>query len=166
MTINMEREVETDFPFDYQETAERVINAVLDSEKFPYEAEVSVLITDNDGIHEINKMHRGIDSPTDVLSFPMLSYPAPGEFGELEEAADVFNPETGEAMLGDIVLSVDRIRSQAQEYGHSQLREYAFLIAHSMLHLLGYDHVNSKEEAAVMEAKQKQVLEELGITRE
>ena len=122
-------------------------------------------MTDNDGIHEINKMYRQIDRPTDVLSFPMLSYEAAGDFSKLEDDYDDnFNPDTGEIMLGDIVISVDKVLEQAESYGHTPRREYAFLIVHSMLHLFGYDHM-TPEEAAQMEAKQRQILEEMNITR-
>ena len=102
---------------------------------------------------------------TDVLSFPMLSYENAGDFSKLEDDYDDnFNPDTGEIMLGDIVISVDKVLEQAESYGHTTKREYAFLIVHSMLHLCGYDHM-TPEEAAVMEAKQKQILDEMNITR-
>ena len=122
-------------------------------------------MTDNEGIHIINKEYRDIDRATDVLSFPMLSYETPGDFSFLmDENDDDFNPDTGEANLGDIIISVDKVREQAEEYGHSELREFAFLITHSMLHLFGYDHMEP-EEAEVMENKQRQILDELSITR-
>ena len=111
-------------------------------------------------------MYRQIDAPTDVLSFPMLSYEQAGNFSALEEDyEDNFNPDTGEIMLGDIVISVDRVREQAAAYGHSERRECAFLIVHSMLHLFGYDHM-TPEDAAVMEPKQRQILEEMNISRD
>ena len=101
-----------------------------------------------------------------MLSFPMADFPAPADYSALEEpAADCFHPETGELMLGDIVISVERARDQAEAYGHSLKREYAFLIAHSMLHLLGYDHMEP-EEASVMEEKQEAALTALNITRQ
>ena len=140
--------------------------ATIDHEGFPYEAEVNLTLTDNEGIHEINRMYRQIDAPTDVLSFPMLSYEQAGDFSALEEDyEDNFNPDTGEIMLGDIVISVDRVREQAAAYGHSERREFAFLIVHSMLHLFGYDHM-TPEDAAVMEPKQRQILEEMNISRD
>ena len=102
----------------------------------------------------MNLEQRGIDRPTDVLSFPMIEYDAPGDFSVIdEETGDAFTPETGELMLGDIVISKEKVLSQAEEYGHSPKREYAFLIAHSMLHLFGYDHME-EEERAEMEAHQ------------
>ena len=165
MSFFLEEEVEVDFTFDYKQIAEKVVNYCIEREKFPYEAEVNLTLTDNEGIHIINKEYREIDRPTDVLSFPMLSYDAPGDFSFLmEENEDDFNPDTGEAMLGDIIISVDKVKEQAREYGHSELREFAFLITHSMLHLFGYDHMEP-EQAEVMERRQREILEELQITR-
>lgn len=165
MSFFLEEEVEVDFDFDYRQIAEKVINYCIEREKFPYEAEINLTLTDNEGIHIINKEYRDIDRATDVLSFPMLSYETPGDFSFLmDENDDDFNLDTGEAILGDIIISVDKVREQAEEYGHSELREFAFLITHSMLHLFGYDHMEP-EEAKVMEDKQRQILDELSITR-
>lgn len=165
MTFCVENETNTTFEFDVDEIAKKVIEAALDQEGCPYEVIVSVLLTDNEGIHEINKEQRNIDRPTDVLSFPNVDYEAPADFEGIEEyIEDYFDPDSGELCLGDIVISVDKVYEQAQEYGHAPLREYAFLIAHSMLHLLGYDHMEP-DEAKVMEQKQEQILEGLGITR-
>ena len=165
MSFFLEEEVEVDFDFDYRQIAEKVINHCIEREKFPYEAEINLTLTDNEGIHIINKEYRDIDRATDVLSFPMLSYETPGDFSFLmDENDNDFNPDTGEAILGDIIISVDKVRKQAEEYGHSELREFAFLITHSMLHLFGYDHMEP-EEAEVMENKQRQILDELSITR-
>ena len=156
MTIYLEEESEIRLPVDCRKT--------LDYEGFPYEAEVEILLTDNESIREMNREQRGIDRPTDVLSFPMIDYEKAGEFDFLEERPDCFHPETGEALLGDIVISKEKVLSQAEEYGHSPLREYAFLIAHSMLHLLGYDHME-EQERVIMEKKQNEILERLGISR-
>ena len=165
MSFYLEEEVEVKFTFNYKELAERIVDFCLDYSEFPYEAEVNLTLTDNNGIHQINKEFRQIDRPTDVLSFPMLNYETPGEFAFLdEEDNDDFNPDTGEAMLGDIVISVDKVFEQAESYGHSVEREYAFLITHSMLHLFGYDHME-EEEAKVMEAKQKDILQKMNILR-
>lgn len=166
MTLQFENEQEYRFPFDCEQIADLVVNQVLDAENCPYEAEVSLTLTDNQEIHRLNREFRQIDRPTDVLSFPLVDFPEPADYQVLEEEGweDCFNPETGELMLGDIVISVERAREQAAEYGHSLKREYAFLIAHSMLHLLGYDHM-TPEEAADMEARQAKALDELGITR-
>lgn len=165
MSLLIEKEVNVDLPFQVEELAQKVIDYVLDHEAFPYEAEVNLTLTDNTGIHEVNKIYRHIDSPTDVLSFPMLSYITAGDFSKLEEDYDDnFNPDTGEIMLGDILISIDKVKEQADAYGHSQLREFAFLIVHSMLHLFGYDHM-TPEEAAYMEAKQNGILTEMNILR-
>ena len=165
MSFYLEEEVEVKFEFNYAELAEKIVNYCLDYSDFPYEAEVNLTLTDNAGIHEINKEFRNIDRPTDVLSFPMLNYETPGDFSFLDdENNDDFNPDTGEAMLGDIVISVDKAYEQAESYGHSVEREFAFLITHSMLHLFGYDHME-EEERKVMEAKQKDILQKMNILR-
>lgn len=171
MTFYVENETDETFSseetgFPIEETVERVATAVLDMEGCPYEIQLNVLLTDNDGIHTYNREYRNIDRETDVLSFPNLDFDTPGNFDIPEEReADYFDPDTGELILGDIIISVDRVKEQAESYGHSQKREFAFLVAHSMLHLCGYDHME-EEEAKVMEAKQEQVLTSLGITRD
>ena len=108
----------------------------------------------------MNLEFRGIDRATDVLSFPMTEFPSPADYAYLDTDDSSFDPETGELMLGNIVISKERAKEQAEEYGHSVEREFAFLIAHSMLHLLGYDHMED-EERLVMEKKQREVLEML-----
>ena len=166
MTLFLENETDKNFAFDVEETARQVIEGVLDMEECPYETQVNVLLTDNEGIREYNREYRSIDRETDVLSFPNLEFETPGVYEvEEEQEADCFDPDTGELILGDIIISVDRVAEQAESYGHSPKREFAFLVAHSMLHLSGYDHMES-EEAKVMEAKQEQVLQKLGITRD
>ena len=166
MSFYIEKECEVNFPFDEEALARQVVEYTLDYMKFPYEAEVNLTLTDNEGIRQINREFREIDRPTDVLSFPLLSYDSPGDFSFLErEAEGDFNPDTGEALLGDIVISVDKVKEQAAEFGHSQKREYAFLIVHSMLHLFGFDHM-TEEDAAVMEEKQKLILSVLNILRD
>ncbi len=166
MSLNIEKEVDVIFDFDYEKLAKEVVDFAISHEDFPYEAEVNLTLTDNDGIQEINRAYREIDAPTDVLSFPMLSYEKAGDFSALEDDyEDNFNPDTGEIMLGDIIISIDRVKEQADAYGHSERREFAFLILHSMLHLFGYDHM-TPEEAAEMEGKQHQILEEMNITRD
>lgn len=165
MMIEIEYEAEKRLALPYEDIIRQVILESMDFAGCPYEAEVSVLLTDDEGIREINREHRGIDAPTDVLSFPMGDYETPCDFEQLEDACeDYFNMETGELMLGDIVLSVDKICEQADKYGHSQERELAFLVAHSMLHLFGYDHMDD-EERLVMEEKQEEILNRLGIHR-
>ena len=168
MTLNLTEECRCDFEFDCHEVAFQVMNAILDKEKCPYEATVDLTLTDDRAIHEINLQQRGIDRATDVLSFPMVDYEAPADYGILESddaLAMYFNPESGELLLGDIVISVERAFEQAENYGHSIKREICFLTAHSMLHLLGYDHMED-EERIVMEKKQEEILNALGIKRD
>lgn len=165
MTVIYDDESGRELPFEPLPLAEKVIEAALDYEECPYEAEVNLLLTDDEGIQRINKEMRDIDRATDVLSFPMLEYGEAGDFRFLEEDASAFHPETGELVFGDVVISVDKVYAQAEEYGHSLQREFAFLLVHSMLHLCGYDHMEP-EEAKVMEHRQEEILQELGITRE
>lgn len=166
MTSYVENETEVNLPFDVQEILEQIMDAVMEMENCPYETTVNLLLTDNAGIREYNKDYRSMDQETDVLSFPNISYENAGDFASVElNEADYFDPDSGELVLGDIILSVDRVLSQANEYGHSVLREFAFLTAHSMFHLCGYDHMDA-QEAAVMEEKQEAVLTRLGITRD
>lgn len=165
MTIEIEEEVEVSFDFDYKKLMETVVNAALDYVKCPYEALVNILLTDNEAIREINRDNRGIDSATDVLSFPNAEYETPADFETLEETqTDVFHPESGELMLGDIVISIDRVSSQAEEYGHSQERELGFLVAHSILHLCGYDHMEEGERE-IMEQKQREIMDMVHLYR-
>ena len=165
MSIFIEEEGGTPLPFNAEEIAGNVIEAALEYENCPYEAEISVLLTTDEEIRKLNRSARGLDRPTGVLSFPMLEYDRPGDFSWLEsEPQDAFNPETGELMLGDIVISKDRVLTQAEEYGHSPVREYAFLIAHSMLHLFGYDHME-EEERRLMEERQRGIMEKVNILR-
>lgn len=131
----------------------------------PYKFDVSVLLTDNDQIKLINAEYRKIDSPTDVLSFPMVSYETPGEFSDIEYGqAEYFDPDSQHLILGDIVISVEKLLSQAKEYGHSVIRELAFLTAHSMLHLFGFDHIEETDRIT-MEEKQRELMENLQINR-
>lgn len=166
MIFYVENETEYEFPFDTEELVAEVADKALLMEGCTIEVEVNVLITDDEGIREYNRQFRGIDKATDVLSFPNLDFEKKACFSIPEKKlADYRNPESGNIVLGDIILSKDRILSQAQEYGHSIKREFAFLVAHSILHLCGYDHM-TEEEAAEMEEKQEAVLGSLGITRE
>ena len=164
MTIDFSNEQEQTFDFDFLSVARDVMEAVLDQEECPYEAQISLVLTDDDTIHSTNKEFRVIDRATDVLSFPMVDFPSPADYSVLEEDDSCFHPESGELLLGDIMISVPRAVEQAREYGHSVKREYAFLIAHSMLHLLGYDHMED-EERLLMEEKQEQALKYLHIER-
>ncbi len=132
----------------------RCCNAVLTFENFSEPAEISVTFVDDEAIHALNKEHRNVDSSTDVLSFPL------GENGVYDK-----NLETGASLLGDIVISVPTAVRQADTYGHTLQREIGFLTVHSMLHLLGYDHVNGGIEAVHMREKEERVLSELGLKR-
>ena len=165
MTIIIEEETQVSFDFDYKEVIEAVVNQAMDYKECPFESEISVVLTDNTSIQAINKEFRNIDNPTDVLSFPLIDYEEAAEFDFLEERDDCFNPESGELLLGDIVISVEKVFEQAEKYNHSPKRELAFLVAHSMLHLFGYDHM-TEEEAKIMEQGQNDILEALGITRD
>ncbi len=166
MTSYVEKETDFSFGFDVKMILDAVMEQVLEEEKCPYEAQVNLLITDDPGIQEFNRNYRQINSPTDVLSFPMISFERAGDFSAVEaDEADFFDPESGELVLGDIILSAQRAEEQAVKYGHSLKRECAFLIAHSMLHLCGYDHM-TEEEAKIMEQKQEKALLTLGISRD
>ncbi len=165
MTINIDFETEKRLQLDWEKIIRDIVEAAIDYENCPYECEVSVLITDNAGIQEINREMRQIDAPTDVLSFPMAEYDVPSDFEALDEAdPSLFDPDTGELLLGDIVLNQDRIESQAREYGHEEKRELAFLVAHSMLHLFGYDHMEDGERLE-MEKRQEEILTGKGYRR-
>lgn len=141
------------------EEIKAVCEKVMELEGCNFDAEISFTVTDNEGIREINREYRNIDKATDVLSFPML------EFGEDEIDAE-FETENGLVMLGDIVISYERAEEQARELNHSLRRELAFLTAHSMLHLLGYDHVDDIEGERYMIEKQTEALDSLGLTRD
>ncbi|MCD7867839.1 MAG: rRNA maturation RNase YbeY [Clostridiales bacterium] len=164
MTLQLELHTDPEPGLDFDALAREVAEKVLEMEECPYEAQVSLVITDNQEIHSVNREFRGIDAPTDVLSFPMIPFEEPAGYQVIGEEDACFDLDTGELLLGDIMISMEKVRAQAKEYGHSVKREYCFLVAHSMLHLLGYDHM-TPEEAGVMEARQRQALEALGITR-
>ena len=168
MTLIYENETDIvpDLPEGSAEAlARKVIEAGLEEAGCPYEAQVSLLVTDDAGIQEMNRQFRNIDAPTDVLSFPLQEFPAPGDFSKIdEEGSGCFDPDTGELLLGDIVINAARVISQAREYGHSQEREFAFLIAHSILHLTGYDHMEDAQREQ-MEASQRHIMDAVGIPR-
>lgn len=164
MTIQIDYETDRQLDIDYTALANKVAQQILDSENCPYEASVNLVITDNEEIKRVNADFRSINAPTDVLSFPMIPFETPADYSVVEDQDEYFDLDTDELLLGDVMISVDRVFSQAEEYGHSTEREFSFLFAHSMLHLLGYDHMEP-EEAAVMEAKQAQALKALGINR-
>ena len=164
MTLIIDDLVTDGLDFDYKKTAEDVVNESLKILKFPLPAQVSLSLVSEEEIHVENQQFRNVDRPTDVLSFPMLEYPAPGDFSFIEDDEESIDPDTGEVVLGDIVLCIPRVLSQAQEYGHSVKREYAFLIAHSMLHLMGYDHMNDQDKSQMRRMEEK-AMNEAGISR-
>lgn len=164
MTLYFEEEGAVTLPLDCEKTGRVAVETALDILGCPYEAEVSLLLTTNEEIHRMNLEFRDVDRPTDVLSFPMIDFAVSGNFDGLEEREDCFDPETGELSLGDIVISKEKVLSQAEAYGHSVLREYAFLIVHSVLHLTGYDHMEPSERS-VMEEQQRRIMEALNILR-
>ena len=166
MTFYVENETDVNYEFNIEEIVEAIAVEILDSEQCPYEVQINVLLTDNEGIREFNKEYRQIDRETDVLSFPNLDYEEPGDF-EIDEdmEADYFDPDTGELILGDIIISVEKVAEQSESYGHSLKREFAFLVAHSMLHLCGYDHMEPEEEAEMF-GRQKEILLQAGFPRE
>lgn len=146
--IYFENTTETPIPKLYETLMKRVIRRIV-SEHYPnHKFEVNVTVCNDAEIHQINREHRNIDRPTDVLSFPFYDFDTPDQL----------------TLLGDIIISLDTAYRQAEEYGHSPKREFCFLAAHSALHLLGYDH-ETDEEREVMEAKQREILDELQIKR-
>lgn len=146
---------EVKIPVGLRLLVRKCCQAVLASENFEKDAEVSVSFVDNEEIHRLNKIYRNKDASTDVLSFPL------GENGNYD-----INQETGASLLGDVVISMETAVKQAHIYGHSLEREVGFLTVHSMLHLLGYDHETSALEAAKMHEKEEIILESIGISRE
>ena len=138
----------------------RTIRTALAAEGLTAPCEVDVLLTDDDGIHEINRELRQVDRPTDVLSFPEFEL-APGQLPDPEDA----DPGTGLIPLGDMVLSMERVAAQAREYGHSKRRELSYLVTHSVLHLLGYDHLDEGPMKAQMRAREEAIMTLLGLER-
>lgn len=156
MTLLIDNRTDFEITEEFEKLFNDVVKESLRYEEFDPECEVSLSIVSNDEIQEINKQFREIDAPTDVLSFPLLTF-------EEGEQADV--NENNEIMLGDIIISIDKAKAQADEYGHGLRRELAFLTAHSMLHLMGYDHMEEEEQKEMFK-KQDDILNNLGITRE
>ena len=166
MTFYFESEWEGEIFPDCEVVLRSVFEAACDYVQCPYECTVNMLLTDDSAIHSMNREFRDTDRATDVLSFPMIDYTEPGSFDGIEEQSEqYFDPDSGELLLGDIVISVERAIAQAAEYGHSLKREMAFLTAHSMLHLFGYDHMRD-DEREEMERMQEEILAKLGITRD
>ena len=144
-----------------EEQLNKVIVAALDAQGVTLACEINILLTDDEGIKRINNTMRGKDVPTDVLSFPMFEIPegcVPG--------IGCSDPDSGLVPLGDMCISMERAAAQAEEFGHSVEREMAYLAVHSVLHLLGYDHMDEGEQKARMRAREEAILGSLGITRE
>ena len=155
MTVLIDNRTDEDINPKIMEIINSVAEESLRYEDFDLNCEVSVSFVTNDEIHSINKHFRNIDRETDVLSFPQLTF---------EENEEISRNEEGEIILGDIIISVEKALEQSKEYGHSFEREMAFLTAHSMLHLMGYDHMTPEEEKDMFK-RQKDILENLGISR-
>ncbi len=153
-------ETEADGAEEYAALLRQVIPAALDAQGVDVHCEVDVLFTGDEGIHQINLEQRGVDAPTDVLSFPMFDL-EPGEIPSVEDA----DPGTGLVPLGDMVLSLERARAQGEQFGHGTRREVAYLAVHSVLHLLGYDHMDEGPMKAQMREREEAILEALGIVR-
>lgn len=166
MAIHIEYETDLSLEIAAEAIIHQVIDKALDMYECPYEVEVNVILTDNPSIAAINAEYRNLEKATDVLSFPMLEYETPGDFSCVEAMPEeeCFDPDSGELLLGDIILSVEKIIEQAEAYGHSRERELGFLTAHSMLHLFGFDHMQ-EDERIDMEKRQEEILENLGLHR-
>ena len=168
MSVYFEKETAETLSFDYEKTTEHVADAVMNFFQCPYDYTVNVYLKEPEEIREINASYRGIDKVTDVLSFPNVLFEKEADFSILEDeqaAYDYFDPDSGELLLGDILICQTQMQLQAIEYGHSEVREFAFLVAHSMLHLLGFDHMQ-EDERLRMENLQEKILTSLGITRD
>ena len=169
MTVDLyfENESGETIEFDFKEIATKIIENGLNRHKCPYNVELSLTVTTQEIIKELNNDMRGIDKVTDVLSFPNIEFSKEAFFEQCENREkyfDYFNPESGALILGDIVICLERAKNQAAEYGHGLLRELSFLTAHSLLHLLGYDHMEDSERIR-MEELQSAILDELNIHR-
>ena len=156
--VYIDAEVET--PAAVEEQIRRCVLAALEGEKIDTSCVVEVCVTDDAGIHQTNLETRGVDRPTDVLSFPMFEL-KPGE----KPRPDWADPDTGKVLLGDMMISLERAEAQAEEYGHSLEREVCYLAVHSVLHLLGYDHLDEGPMKAQMRQREEAILGALGITR-
>ena len=165
MSLFIEDEVNHIFDFKIEKTADEITRAVLESVDCVHNVEISLLLTDDDSIRKMNKTHLGRDKATDVLSFPMIEFDKPGSFPDVKDKySTLSNPDSDELVLGDIVISIDTMIRQASDYNHSLKREFAFLLVHGMLHLLGFDHIE-EEDRHIMEEKQRLILESVNISR-
>lgn len=165
MTLHYENRSGRQFDFPAEEQLKILITAVTETVGCPEEPEVGVTVVDEAEIHRLNREFRQVDRPTDVLSFPMMEYDSPADFdGQAYRTTRTVSPESGELILGDIVLCAEVLYRQAQEYGHSVQREFSFLVVHSLLHLFGYDHMQEGERL-LMEDLQRRIMAELKISR-
>lgn len=152
---------DADLPAGTEEQIEAAILAALDAEGVDMPCEVDVLVTDDEGIRQVNRDMREVDAPTDVLSFPMFDL-TPGDKPSAEDA----DPATGLVPLGDMCISLERARAQGEEYGHGLKRELSYLAVHSVLHLLGYDHLDEGPMKTQMRGREEAVMERLGLGRQ
>jgi probable rRNA maturation factor len=161
--LNLEVDVQIDEGFAQAdaELIERAVAAVLNGEGISGAIEVSVLVTGDDELHTLNRDYRGVDAPTDVLSFAAEDQAA----GDAARPSFVLPPDAPR-YLGDIAISFERVIAQAAEYGHSRERELAYLAAHGVLHLLGFDHERGPDDAAAMRAREEAAMQQLGLQRE
>lgn len=140
--------------FSAKRMIKQAVNVALDAENIGVPCEISVLLTDDEGIQTINREFRKVDKPTDVLSFPANEF----EAGKFDPEIAEQNPQTGRIMLGDMALSLEHAEEQGREFGHGTKREIQYLTVHSMLHLLGYDHVDEGEEKRIMRSREKEIM--------
>ena len=166
MTINIEETGTGTLPedLDPEQLSLTLLNATAEFTDAPFEMSCDILLCDEEMIRSLNRQHRGIDRVTDVLSFPNLDFECAGKWPE-DPDDDVFDPDSGELLIGSIALCKGRVLDQAEEYGHSVRREFAFLLTHSMLHLSGYDHMTD-EDRVKMENAQRVILEGLHLSRD
>ena len=157
ITVSEEREKIA--PRWFKRIIKTAMRAALRAEKVNIDCEINVLITDDNGIHRINREFRNVDRPTDVLSFPMQVL-IPGDFAPDMTQAD---PETGRLMLGDMAVSAQRVKAQAEEYGNTYQHELAYLTVHSCLHPLGYDHMDEGEDKRLMRSREKEIMQIIGL---
>ena len=152
---------ETEAPEEAEGWLCRAVRAALDDQGVDVPCEIDVLLTNDEGIHQVNLDMRGVDAPTDVLSFPMFEL-SPGDKPSVDDA----DPATGLVPLGDMCVSLERAKAQGEEYGHGLERELSYLAVHSVLHLLGYDHLDEGPEKARMRSREESIMGRLGLSRE
>jgi probable rRNA maturation factor len=157
-----EKDTEKEFCLD--EVTRNIISHITAEAACPYALHVDILLTNDEGMARVNHERRGINSVTDVLSFPAIVFEIAADFGGINAGSAAFDLDNEQLILGDIIICVPKIHSQAALYQHSIKREYAFLLTHALLHLLGYHH-DDEDNAAVMEAKEEQILAKVGISR-